>query len=115
MNKDSTTVYIGDIKNDLEELKRRGYSIKDILKKGIEFIKMEEKVPYSISELDQSIKELKNQVEMMQQFNLSVIMLNKSITRLNKTMIRMKRKKKPKEIKEKKKGLIRRLISSLVG
>ncbi|BFI73634.1 hypothetical protein YN1_6210 [Nanoarchaeota archaeon] len=110
MNKDSTTIYIGDIKNDLEELKKKGYTVKDILKKGIEYIKMQETVPYNLSELDQSIKELKNQIEIVKQFNLSVVLLNKSILRLNKTLKRMNKKKK-----KRKKGLLRRLVSILYG
>jgi len=109
MSKDSTTIYIGDIKDDLEELKKKGYTIKDILKKGIEYIKIQENFPYNISELDQSIKELRNQVEMIKEFNLSILLLNKSINRLNKIL------KKKKKVKKKKKGLLRRLINFLYG
>jgi len=108
MSKDSTTIYIGDIKEELEELKKKGYTIKDILKKGIEYIKIQENFPYNISELDQSIKELKSQVEMIKEFNLSIILLNKNINRLNKILKRKKAKKK-------KKGLLRRLINFLYG
>jgi hypothetical protein len=108
MSKDSTTIYIGDIKDDLEELKKKGYTIKDILKKGIEYIKIQENFPYNISELGQSIKELRNQVEMIKEFNLSIILLNKSINRLNKIL-------KRKKVKKKKKGLLRRLINFLYG
>jgi hypothetical protein len=106
MSKDSTTIYIGDIKEDLEELKKKGYTIKDILKKGIEYIKIQENLPYNISELGQSIKELRSQVEMIKEFNLSIILLNKSINKLNKIL-------KRKKVKKKKKGLLRRLISFL--
>jgi len=109
MSKDSTTIYFGDIKEDLEELKKKGYTIKDILKKGIEYIKVQETFPYNISELDQSIKELRNQVEMIKEFNLSIILLNKNINRLNKIL------KNKKKVKKKKKGLLRRLISLLYG
>lgn len=109
MSKDSTTIYIGDIKEELEELKKKGYTIKDILKKGIEYIKIQENIPYNISELGQSIKELRSQVEMIKEFNLSILLLNKSINRLNKIL---KRKKK---VKKKKKGLLRRLINFLYG
>jgi hypothetical protein len=91
MSNDSTTIYIGDIKEELEELKKKGYTIKDILKKGIEYIKIQENIPYNISELGQSIKELRSQVEMIKEFNLSILLLNKSINRLNKIL---KRKKK---------------------
>ena len=108
MSKDSTTIYIGDIKEELEELKKKGYTIKDILKKGIEYIKIQENFPYNISELDQSIKELKSQVEMIKEFNLSIILLNKNINRLNKIL-------KRKKVKKKKKGLLRRLINFLYG
>jgi len=108
MSKDSTTIYIGDIKEDLEELKKKGYTIKDILKKGIEYIKIQENFPYNISELEQSIKELRSQVEMIKEFNLSIILLNKNINRLNKIL-------KRKKVKKKKKGLLRRLISLLYG
>jgi hypothetical protein len=108
MSKDSTTIYIGDIKDDLEELKKKGYTIKDILKKGIEYIKIQENFPYNISELEQSIKELRSQVEMIKEFNLSIILLNKSINRLNKIL-------KKKKVKKKKKGLLRRLINFLYG
>jgi len=108
MSKDSTTIYIGDIKEDLEELKRKGYTIKDILKKGIEYIKIQENFPYNISELEQSIKELRSQVEMIKEFNLSIILLNKNINRLNKIL-------KRKKVKKKKKGLLRRLINFLYG
>ena len=109
MSKDSTTIYIGDIKDDLEELKKKGYTIKDILKKGIEYIKIQENFPYNISELGQSIKELRSQVEMMKEFNLSIILLNKNVSRLNKIL------KKKKKVKKKKKGLLRRLINFLYG
>jgi paraquat-inducible protein B len=109
MSKDSTTIYVGDIKEDLEELKKKGYTIKDILKKGIEYIKVQETFPYNISELDQSIKELRSQVEMIKEFNLSIILLNKNINRLNKIL------KNKKKVKKKKKGLLRRLISLLYG
>jgi len=108
MSKDSTTIYIGDIKENLEELKKKGYTIKDILKKGIEYIKIQENFPYNISELDQSIKELKSQVEMIKEFNFSIILLNKNINRLNKIL-------KRKKVKKKKKGLLRRLINFLYG
>jgi uncharacterized small protein (DUF1192 family) len=108
MYKDSTTIYIGDIKEDLEELKKKGYTIKDILKKGIEYIKIQENFPYNISELGQSIKELKSQVEMIKEFNLSIILLNKNINRLNKIL-------KKKKTKKEKKGLLRRLINFLYG
>jgi ABC-type branched-subunit amino acid transport system substrate-binding protein len=108
MSKDSTTIYVGDIKEDLEELKKRGYTIKDILKKGIEYIKIQENFPYNISELGQSIKELKSQVEMIKEFNLSIILLNKNISRLNKIL-------KKKKTKKEKKGLLRRLINFLYG
>jgi septal ring factor EnvC (AmiA/AmiB activator) len=108
MSKDSTTIYIGDIKEDLEELKRKGYTIKDILKKGIEYIKIQENFPYNISELEQSIKELRSQVEMIKEFNLSIILLNKNINRLNKIL-------KRKKVKKKKKGLLSRLINFLYG
>jgi hypothetical protein len=108
MSKDSTTIYVGDIKEDLEELKKKGYTIKDILKKGIEYIKIQENFPYNISELGQSIKELKSQVEMIKEFNLSIILLNKNISRLNKIL-------KKKKIKKEKKGLLRRLINFLYG
>ena len=108
MSKDSTTIYFGDIKEDLEELKKKGYTIKDILKKGIEYIKIQENFPYNISELDQSIKELKGQVEMIKEFSLSIILLNKNINRLNKIL-------KRKKVKKKKKGLLRRLINFLYG
>jgi len=108
MYKDSTTIYIGDIKEDLEELKKKGYTIKDILKKGIEYIKIQENFPYNISELGQSIKELKSQVEMIKEFNLSIILLNKNISRLNKIL-------KKKKTKKEKKGLLRRLINFLYG
>lgn len=108
MSKDSTTIYIGDIKEDLEELKKKGYTIKDILKKGIEYIKIQENLPYNISELGQSIKELRSQVEMIKEFNLSILLLNKSINRLNKIL-------KRKKVKKKKKGLLRRLINFLYG
>jgi hypothetical protein len=108
MSKDSTTIYIGDIKEDLEELKKKGYTIKDILKKGIEYIKIQENFPYNISELGQSIKELRSQVEMIKEFNLSIILLNKNMNRLNKIL-------KRKKVKKKKKGLLRRLISLLYG
>jgi hypothetical protein len=108
MPNDSTTIYIGDIKEDLEELKKKGYTIKDILKKGIEYIKIQENLPYNISELGQSIKELRSQVEMIKEFNLSIILLNKSINRLNKIL-------KRKKVKKKKKGLLRRLINFLYG
>jgi hypothetical protein len=108
MSKDSTTIYIGDIKEDLEELKKKGYTIKDILKKGIEYIKIQENFSYNISELDQSIKELKGQVEMIKEFNFSIILLNKNINRLNKIL-------KRKKVKKKKKGLLRRLINFLYG
>jgi len=108
MSKDSTTIYIGDIKDDLEELKKKGYTIKDILKKGIEYIKIQENFPYNISELEQSIKELRSQVEMIKEFNLSILLLNKSINRLNKIL-------KRKKVKKKKKGLLRRLINFLYG
>ena len=108
MYKDSTTIYVGDIKEDLEELKKKGYTIKDILKKGIEYIKIQENFPYNISELGQSIKELKSQVEMIKEFNLSILLLNKSINRLNKIL-------KRKKVKKKKKGLLRRLINFLYG
>jgi uncharacterized membrane protein len=108
MSKDSTTIYIGDIKEDLEELKKKGYTIKDILKKGIEYIKIQENFPYNISELEQSIKELRSQVEMIKEFNLSIILLNKNINRLNKIL-------KRKKVKKKKKGLLRRLINFLYG
>jgi len=108
MSKDSTTIYIGDIKVDLEKLKKKGYTIKDILKKGIEYIKIQENFPYNISELEQSIKELRSQVEMIKEFNLSIILLNKNINRLNKIL-------KRKKVKKKKKGLLRRLISLLYG
>jgi len=110
MSKDSTTIYIGDIKEDLEELKKKGYTIKDILKKGIEYIKIQENFPYNISELDQSIKELKGQVEMIKEFSLSIILLNKNINRLNKIL-----KKKKKKVKKEKKGLLRRLVNFLYG
>jgi len=106
MYKDSTTIYVGDIKEDLEELKKKGYTIKDILKKGIEYIKIQENFPYNISELGQSIKELKSQVEMIKEFNLSIILLNKNISRLNKIL-------KKKKTKKEKKGLLRRLINFL--
>ena len=109
MSKDSTTIYIGDIKEDLEELKKKGYTIKDILKKGIEYIKVQETFPYNISELDQSINELRSQVEMIKEFNLSIILLSKNINRLNKIL------KNKKKVKKKKKGLLRRLISLLYG
>ena len=109
MSNDSTTIYIGDIKEELEELKKKGYTIKDILKKGIEYIKIQENFPYNISELDQSIKELKSQVEMIKEFNLSIILLNKNVSRLNKIL------KKKKKVKKKKKGLLRRLINFLYG
>jgi len=108
MYKDSTTIYVGDIKEDLEELKKKGYTIKDILKKGIEYIKIQENFPYNISELGQSIKELKSQVEMIKEFNLSIILLNKNISRLNKIL-------KKKKTKKEKKGLLRRLINFLYG
>jgi hypothetical protein len=108
MSKDSTTIYIGDIKDDLEELKKKGYTIKDILKKGIEYIKIQENLPYNISELGQSIKELRSQVEMIKEFNLSILLLNKSINKLNKIL-------KKKKVKKKKKGLLRRLINFLYG
>jgi hypothetical protein len=108
MSNDSTTIYIGDIKEELEELKKKGYTIKDILKKGIEYIKIQENLPYNISELGQSIKELRNQVEMIKEFNLSILLLNKSINRLNKIL-------KRKKVKKKKKGLLRRLINFLYG
>ena len=109
MPNDSTTIYIGDIKENLEELKKKGYTIKDILKKGIEYIKIQENFPYNISELDQSIKELKGQVEMIKEFSLSIILLNKNINRLNKIL------KKKKKVKKEKKGLLRRLINFLYG
>jgi len=109
MPNDSTTIYIGDIKENLEELKKKGYTIKDILKKGIEYIKIQENFPYNISELDQSIKELKSQVEMIKEFNFSIILLNKNINRLNKIL------KKKKKVKKEKKGLLRRLINFLYG
>jgi hypothetical protein len=109
MPNDSTTIYIGDIKEELEELKKKGYTIKDILKKGIEYIKIQENFPYNISELGQSIKELRSQVEMMKEFNLSIILLNKNVSRLNKIL------KKKKKVKKKKKGLLRRLINFLYG
>ena len=108
MYKDSTTIYIGDIKEELEELKKKGYTIKDILKKGIEYIRIQENFPYNISELGQSIKELRSQVEMIKEFNLSIILLNKSINRLNKIL-------KKKKVKKKKKGLLRRLINFFYG
>jgi hypothetical protein len=108
MSNDSTTIYIGDIKEELEELKKKGYTIKDILKKGIEYIKIQENLPYNISELGQSIKELRSQVEMIKEFNLSIILLNKSINKLNKIL-------KRKKVKKKKKGLLRRLINFLYG
>ncbi|NAZ26108.1 MAG: hypothetical protein GU343_01025 [Nanoarchaeota archaeon] len=108
MSNDSTTIYIGDIKEELEELKKKGYTIKDILKKGIEYIKIQENFPYNISELGQSIKELRSQVEMIREFNLSIILLNKNINRLNKIL-------KRKKVKKKKKGLLRRLINFLYG
>jgi hypothetical protein len=60
MSKDTTTIYIGDIKDELEKLKEKGYNIKDILKKGIEYIKLQEEVPYNLSELNQYINELKS-------------------------------------------------------
>jgi hypothetical protein len=109
MPNDSTTIYIGDIKEELEELKKKGYTIKDILKKGIEYIKIQENFPYNISELGQSIKELKGQVEMIKEFNLSIILLNKNINKLNKIL------KKKKKVKKKKKGLLRRLVNFLYG
>jgi hypothetical protein len=109
MPNDSTTIYIGDIKEELEELKKKGYTIKDILKKGIEYIKIQENFPYNISELGQSIKELRSQVEMIKEFNLSIILLNKNVSRLNKIL------KKKKKVKKKKKGLLRRLINFLYG
>jgi len=109
MSNDSTTIYIGDIKEELEELKKKGYTIKDILKKGIEYIKIQENFPYNISELGQSIKELRSQVEMMKEFNLSIILLNRNINRLNKILKRKKR------VKKKKKGLLRRLVNFLYG
>ncbi|MFP3132194.1 MAG: hypothetical protein RXQ77_02550 [Candidatus Nanopusillus sp.] len=108
MSKDSTTIYIGDIKEELEELKKKGYTIKDILKKGIEYIKIQEDFPYNISELGQSIKELRSQVEMIKEFNLSILLLNKNINKLNKIL-------KKKKVKKKKKGLLRRLINFLYG
>jgi len=108
MPSDSTTIYVGDIKEELEELKKKGYTIKDILKKGIEYIKIQENFSYNISELDQSIKELKSQVEMIKEFNFSIILLNKNINRLNKIL-------KRKKVKKKKKGLLRRLINFLYG
>jgi uncharacterized membrane protein len=109
MSNDSTTIYIGDIKEELEELKKKGYTIKDILKKGIEYIKIQENFPYNISELGQSIKELRSQVEMIKEFNLSIILLNRNINRLNKILKRKKR------VKKKKKGLLRRLVNFLYG
>ena len=86
MSKDSTTIYIGDIKEELEKLKKKGYTIKDILKKGIEYIKIQENFSYNISELERSIKELKSQVEMIKEFNLSIILLNKNINGLKKIL-----------------------------
>jgi uncharacterized membrane protein len=109
MSNDSTTIYIGDIKEELEELKKKGYTIKDILRKGIEYIKIQENFPYNISEFGQSIKELRSQVEMIKEFNLSIILLNRNINKLNKILKRKKR------VKKKKKGLLRRLVNFLYG
>lgn len=105
---DITTVYIADIKDQLEELYKKGYNLKDIIKKGIEYIKFQETFPYTISEISNILNEFKKENKILESI---VYKMEKNSKKQKKVLLLLLKLKK----KKKKKSLLRRLLSRILG